>query len=506
MALKLRSGHCVILIATLTLYGSTLARNHTWDAIAYTATVHGDPVLSERYLSTSFFHPHHLLFNSLAWLFVRGSAPLLGDNVSPFLPLQIMNALFGSLCALLMYLLCCRRFSNRLTALFLAGSFAISNSIWLFSTEVEVMLPALFFLLLSIYVLTLPSPHAATVVFAAVLAALSVLMHQITGFGCVALVFYLTLLGRRGVIQRNAPLVFTLVLILIVGCTYVTVTLVVLSDFSVPVLVDWMTEVSDRSAFGKTSRAELALSGTRGLVNAFLSPFGPAELRVSGLSLFSVSLLLATFAILLAGVTLCIRFLFRARSLLGEGDPWAHFLLLWIVLTSVFIIWFQPTNVEYWLYCVPPILLLVGESAHRWGTRRAVKVLTLGVLVSMGVINLSTSIRPRMDETNAEYHTLVTSVEENMTPGDVIIAGLLDHGGFLGIELLAIPFYTGVDVVMLSAAEVPGFVETMIEEGRDVFLREVIQHTLTPALLDTYNLETEYDFGDWRLIRVRKLD
>ena len=468
-------------VAAFLLFALTLARVHTWDALAYTARIHGDPILSERYLSTSFFHPHHLLYDELGVVFVKLWHLVTGGvDAPPFVPLQLMSAVFGSLCVLLILLIPRRR------AIMTAATFAACNTVWLFSTAVEVMLPALFFFLLSLYLVRAETVPLPRVLAAAALAALSVLVHQIAILACVALAYYVTARDRK------AGAWFCAGLVVLVGVVYVMVGRVVLTDFGVVAMIEWATSAGERTVSGTMSLGDQILTSARGLVHAFVSPFGPDDLRQGVRPLAGLVLAIASGTVLIAGLVLVAGAFVRLPGLLRDHDPWPRFLLVWIGLVAVFIIWFQPSNIEYWIYCVPPALFLCGSGVR-------LRRLTASILISLlAVVNFSTSIQPRLDTTNASYRETVDMVAATLRPGDTIIAGLADHGGFDGSELLAIPLHTGVDAVTLSDDQVADVVNDAFAQARRVFVRE----SIVSSLPGRYEFTPSHGAGSWRLLEI----
>ena len=143
--------------AFLAVYLLTRAQVHGWDSLAYAARAAGDPLLSEKFLSTRYFHPHHLLYVP----FAQGCRAALGwlPGADLLAPLQWANSLLGAGCVLLAGLIVRALGGGPGRALFAAAAVGFANGVWTYATAVEVMIPALFCLLLTGLSLL---PHAVT--------------------------------------------------------------------------------------------------------------------------------------------------------------------------------------------------------------------------------------------------------------------------------------------------------------------------------------------------------
>src|SRR5262249_43155235 len=143
----------------LPVYLLTLHHAHGWDSIAYTARSVADPLLSERYLSSRLFHPHHLLYVPLL-LPAQGLAALLRGapfaapaGEAAFTAPMVRNALLGGLSAGLAGALAARLGASPRRAFAVALAVGVSNAVWRYATEVEVMVPALCALLAAAWLL-----------------------------------------------------------------------------------------------------------------------------------------------------------------------------------------------------------------------------------------------------------------------------------------------------------------------------------------------------------------
>ncbi|MDT8324237.1 MAG: glycosyltransferase family 39 protein [Bacteroidota bacterium] len=125
------------------------------------------------------FHPHHLLFNGAAALWIAA-----WQSLFPSLPaitlVAWLNAVFGAGCVMLVHMLLRARMGLSPRAALLAALLpAFSFGLWFYSTTVEVYVIPLFFLLVALYLLTAEEPPIKHVLLAAFAHALAMLFHQV---------------------------------------------------------------------------------------------------------------------------------------------------------------------------------------------------------------------------------------------------------------------------------------------------------------------------------------
>ena len=109
-------------------YALTLSRAHDWDSLAYAARIAGDPLLSEKYLSTRFFHPHHLLYGVFGSP-TRALLVPLGLGRDPLLPLQVADCVLGAGCAVLVGALVQAATGRTARAILVAAAAGLSNAV-----------------------------------------------------------------------------------------------------------------------------------------------------------------------------------------------------------------------------------------------------------------------------------------------------------------------------------------------------------------------------------------
>ncbi len=478
------------------LYLLTLSRCHTWDAIAYTARIHDDPLLSERYLSTTLWHPHHLLFGPMGQGFLSLWNVLLPQASNPFLPLQLMVAAMGAATAFLIALLVMHRTNDRWTALLSAGIFAVMHSVWSYSTEVEVMIPALFFVLLAVYVLQTTTRFVGRLVLVTVTVSTSILLHQISVIFCLAVAVYLwSSSGRKHAVTVAAASAATVALV------YVAVALLSLAEPSPGAIVDWMLSARSRSVTGTISIVEQLAAGAKGALQTVVSPVGPADLGSRASGVMGMILAATSAGLVLAMITAAA---WVGYAVVRKGlarDAFVRFCLVWLVAMAVFVLWFEPDNIEYWIYCGPPALFLAVEVlAERLRTqlRRSVGWILLALLLT---VNLYTSIAPRTNGANAAYGPFVGAVRGHMQPGDLILAAPSGSSILVGAEAVAVPFLTGVDLIVVDDS-VNERVRTTWTRGNHVYILQEVLRGEPPVTFDTHVLQPVAPLARWQVSRL----
>lgn len=146
------------------LYLATLSRHFTGDSIEYALAIElGDPAW--------LLDPYHPLLHPLGLLVFR-LWQALGWTGRALLPLQVLNALAGALCAGLLADSARRLTRSGWLALLAGLGFAFSGGLWMLSVEAEFVTPALAAALLVLWALSAASPRRAATASTAVLLAL----------------------------------------------------------------------------------------------------------------------------------------------------------------------------------------------------------------------------------------------------------------------------------------------------------------------------------------------
>jgi len=439
----------------LALYLATLQRGHTWDATAYAARSIHDPFVSEGGPATRLFHPHHLLYVPLAIVW-RGLLRLFGiGGGDPFLPLQVLNALLGAGIGVLTGAIVAHQTGRPMAALAAAAGCGLSNGVWLFSTEVEVMIPALFFYLLGVWLLARRQGRASDVGAVLSLAA-SVLLHQFA----VLLVTPVLLASLRVRPRRQAALLAAAVLVLVLG-TYAAAAVAAEHIRSPLAFLDWTLEMRHRSSFGHLAPARALWLAFRAFLESFVSLAPLWRWRSASMGAYGALQVAADLALLLALAAAASTSLPGVlRSFAGRDAA----TLAWtggIACAVAFNLWFQPGVDDFWTYL--PALVWILATTHTALVSRS-RFAAAVLLLALGSANLAWRALPARDPRNAPYADQLDYARGHLARGDAIILG--DGGAMLGEDLLALPLIEGVEIIVepmdTSAAEAERFRAQML--------------------------------------------
>ena len=433
-------------------YALTLSRTHDWDSLAYAARVAGDPLLSEKYLSTRFFHPHHLLYGAFGTL-ARALLVPLGLGRDPLLPLQVADCVLGAGCVVLMGALVQAATGRTARAILIAAAAGLSNAVWIYSTDVEVMIPALFFTLAAAFLLLRARSSLGEVVAGAAMA-LAILLHQLCVLPAAALIVTLALQRRRPAGRAAMP--FALACILPTLASYLVVGVAAAGVRSSADFIDWVLAARGRSGFGAEPLTAGVYQAAHAAAESLVSlvPIGrEAVSRPGPVTPGTVAVRAAVWGVL-AGFVLLAATGARGAMRVRPAGPVGAGLALGTLALVLFIGWFQPWNVDYWVYVIACGWLLIGlhAQAPRRG-RTAAAVMAAIYLLALGVVNLAFRAIPSRDPANAEYRAAVLFARARLRPpGSLLVVGP-NHR--LGSSLIAIPLFARVAVEITRGGEDP---------------------------------------------------
>lgn len=118
----------LLFFLTLALYLSLPNRNYSYDSVSYAWFIRSGYML---------FHPHHLLYNPLGFLILRGLSSS-GIQASPMAIMQVINSLVGALGVLLFFGIVHRLSEDRFISITFSLLLAFSFAYWYQSIENEV--------------------------------------------------------------------------------------------------------------------------------------------------------------------------------------------------------------------------------------------------------------------------------------------------------------------------------------------------------------------------------
>ena len=200
--------YILMFVCVFLFYWNTGINNHTEadDTFEYSRMVEAE---SHAWL----YHPHHLLYGASA-KGLYSVVKAFGYDGRAFSFLVFISSLSAAGAVFLFYRFCYRRYSMRpVSSLFAAGLLALSYGFWRYACEAEVILPAGFLVLLSVYLATSPESNRGQVVLAAFVSGISVLFHVLNGVPVfIALPLFYLLKRRVGYAFLHVAVATTVVL------------------------------------------------------------------------------------------------------------------------------------------------------------------------------------------------------------------------------------------------------------------------------------------------------
>jgi len=510
----------LLFILTFLLYLATLTYVHTFDALSYVTSV-------ERKPWTEVFHPHHLAYGPLGVAALR-LGQMFGYTGGAALPMQVVNAFAGSLGVALFWRLV-RRVTGRgdvalAATLLLGGAYAY----WYYAVEIEVYTVAAVFLIVCLDLLAQPGKWTAPRVLALAGAqAGAVLFHQTNVLLCAPIAIYaladlrsraaltpqppLPLRRERGSKDNDAPIrslrrqrgskdndapirslrwekgngdgdapaswpqsvlrlwlrrwgLYALALVLGVAVPYGIVGMVISGFRSWAAFDNWLTEYARTGWWGGPITAQKWAGLGTGLSETLAQPGG------------------ALLWLLLVGLTvLHLRWLAAApRALVGA-------LATWLLAYGTFFLWWEPDNIEFWIACLPPALLLLAltlRGERRWGPG---VWLALAVAATAIGFNYDSIVR-RGDAATDLQRTIARALVAHSQPADLLLVpdGLLElylpyyerHDNFLSLNQA---LFDAGDGWERACSAVQTRIDTTLHAGAQVLIADEVLRP--PALL-----------------------
>jgi hypothetical protein len=167
-----RLGLCLTLLMLL-VYALFPTRNYYWDGVGFALAIE-----DAQGLTSGLFNPNHLLYNFFGYLLYQTLHWLTPDLRALYL-LSICSILSSIGAAYLLFSMLMAELEDSYYSVCLTLLFAFSATWWKFSTDANVYVPSVFFLLLAASKLRKPRPNWAAI---GLIHAVSVLLHQIAIF------------------------------------------------------------------------------------------------------------------------------------------------------------------------------------------------------------------------------------------------------------------------------------------------------------------------------------
>lgn len=488
----------IIIVSFFILYSLTRSRNLSiaHDSISYINAID----------SRELFHPHHLLFNWFAVNWIR-AWNILNPQLDSSILVELLNALFGSLTLGILFLLL-------RTRLFLKNGYAIlgtllpafSFGLWFYSTTIEVYIIPLFFIVLTLYLMTSQNINARTYFFIGITHGLAILFHQIHILFIAAIICSMIQSNRNANISlvRSAKY-YLLSIIPTVLIPYIAVATYVLKSRSIQNIYLWLTAYAHQSQFWHKLNPSTLLKGFIGfsrsiigghfifaipymkkLMNALLKDkWLVDEVFLVRNMPANIASILGALSVILA-LILCIITAYHLRywrSFYKENSPIVWILIVWLLSYSIFFVFWEPSNLEFWIPQSVCFWILITIIWNRPANRKhpIINKQIAGLSLIAGllfVVNVTGSIRWLTDKNN-DYYAMRTHVfQENTEQGDLAIIGrswiMKDYlKRYIEADVLSLAdVYSETNNITTSVKHIHELIEETLEGGHTVYISE----------------------------------
>lgn len=347
----------VLFVAIAAIYLAFPTKNYYWDGISFAQAIEDAPALSP-----TLFHPNHLFYEVLGYIFYRLIRSV-GIDLRAVQALQIMNGLLGALAAFVLFHILRRALRSSYLSVTLTILFAFSATWWRFATDADAYIVSVLFLLISFY-LILPSrnPHPLLV---AVTFSASMCFHELSIFFYPVVIVGLFLQPsplKRGPILN--PIYFSVSAFAITVITYFYSFYLVTGTLNFRTFIRWITNFthSDGFKFNAWSNFIFALRGSLrlffggrfNLIDGLINPFIVVLIISLGALIFTLALnLIRNFK---KPNFQCL----RSFRQVPQGRSLALLCAVWIGVYLIFLFFWLPHHTFYRLFYLSALILLIG--------------------------------------------------------------------------------------------------------------------------------------------------
>ena len=389
-----------IAVGALLFYLLFPNRRFYWDGVGFAAAIE-----ASRGSLAALLHPNHLIYNLLGYAAWRAAAAC-GLAVRALFVLQTLNALFAAAAVFLVWNILLELTGSTRSSTWGSLIFAFASNWWRFAGDADAYIPSVFFLILS-FRLLLPSPRQR-LLGAALAHSAAMMFHELAALFFPAAV--IMLIGYRRCADKNSRnqgrsrkvISYSSVSLLVTGTAYALAFLLARPHAGLLDFWNWITARAQEAVFMFPPPGALELS-IRGTLRLFfggrVNEIVPGWISAAGALAFGtiIVLLLCTLARSLRKMR---RDSFRdfwhpLLSWTGENTAMS----VWVISYMVFLYFWQPQNVFYRLFYLPPLLLLLA-AAPIWRADRT-RFLAL-IAAAVFVWNFTVSVYPNSRTENNE--------------------------------------------------------------------------------------------------------
>jgi len=340
----------------LSIYLVFPTREFYWDGIIYAQFIENTPDFGAH-----LFHPNHLFYNVIGYI-AFNAAQSFGLQLRAIYVLQFVTTIFGVLCAIVFYRISKHIFRSRYLSAAMTALLAFSAAWWRFSTDADVYIISIFFLLVGFY-LVLPNKEPRPYL-AAIAHSFAMFFHELAALVFPAivlgLIFQTVSLERRKrilIVAQYGFAAFLLVFGTYCLCFYLLTGTFYFKDFA-----GWVFSYAPEAGLSSNLWESLSLT-VRGHQKLFLD----GSSRLFERNAFNI-ILLTVFSGAAAWFLIALGRNFRELKIwlqsFREQRIYRHQVVLlcaaWIAPYLFFLFFFLPENIFYRLFYFPALIILIG--------------------------------------------------------------------------------------------------------------------------------------------------
>ncbi len=432
-------------LLSLALYAFTVSDNlaASHDSIEYINSI--DNSLDSGRIP---FHPNHLLNQPLAtvWLLLWRSLGVTADSAQV---VPLLDSIFGSLTLCVFYRVLRERLGlNQVVSLLGTMLPAFSFAFWYYSDCVDVYIVQLFFLMLTLYLLTAKKLEPKQCALIGFTSGLATLFHQshILFIPVVLLAFFIRRDDAHPFWRSTAS--YAAAFIPTVAIPYVTVILATVRPASLGDVWTWLTSYGSESEFwypiALSTLFRTAVGFSRSIIGGHfifaipaISAFAERVFAdqwlideiylVRGLDARAAVVLLILSTLVAFLVVFVIASRYRDFQFVWNGHGAIFRLTLtWFLIYSAFFFFHDPHNFKHWIpqsiawWLLFIMLLTAGEEQGAGAERRKIAVLSVLALLIF-LVNFVGSMTFLATRTNDYYYWKVTPLADLTDSNDLII-------------------------------------------------------------------------------------
>jgi hypothetical protein len=472
-------GDFMVFLVAFALFLQTLVANFSGphDAINYL-----NGIVNGRDL----FHQHHLLYHASAHVWYLWWSKIF-SGVESFYLVESFTAFFGALNVWILYRIFRDRFQVPLlhNIVFLLV-IVFTYGMWLYSTNVEVYAPPIFFLLCTLYFLS-NNNIRKDIVWIALFHSLAILYHQ------VHIIFAIVVLWKL-VQQKSLKTFFVYAGIgtILVGTVYLSIGYFVEGNHTTEDMWKWLSGYTNSDFYWQTPGLEMLVKVFTGFTHAYIGGHFVFQLQpvqdllkdYTGHSLademYLVRNMPSSIAVILSALCIFFAFLFVYLNVqlvknfkkinIARREVIYPFLIA-TVCYSIFFCFWMPEILEFWIFQTITIWIILLGSAHLYGffKKKIHTYLVYALVITLFSINWWGSMKYMRDLNNDLYYVQVKQLDRHLTENTLAVF----QDGWILKDF--IDYFTPADIIVspqdsVSHITVDAAIQQAISTGKQLLV------------------------------------